>query len=84
MNYRFQGFPQERIADFLDISDKASMTWSRAFTATLAEYDSELYRWWEDHQSTDISALTTEAEEALEQCIMALTNLRTLTDRHCA
>lgn len=83
MSYRFQGFPQELIANFLGISYKASMTWSRAFMAAMAEYDPTLHRWWEDHQSTDISELTDEAEKALEACVAAIIELTTLTDRHC-
>ncbi|WP_110601440.1 hypothetical protein [Salinicola lusitanus] len=83
MSYRFQGFSQELIATFLGISNKASMTWSRAFMEAMADYDADLHRWWEDHQSTQVSELTDEVEEALEACVAALAELTVLTDRHC-
>ncbi|WP_353980324.1 hypothetical protein [Salinicola endophyticus] len=83
MSYRFQGFSQELIANFLGISNKASMTWSRAFIKAMADYDSALHAWWQAHQSPEISELTEEAARALAECQAMLDGLRDTSDRRC-
>lgn len=83
MRYRFSGLSQERIASLVEISNKASLNWDKAFIRVMETYDKPLHVWWHSHQSLTSTELSPHVKTELDECQKALHILCYTKERAC-